>query len=352
MTELMKWKVRTPNKKRFLDALRHRESAEIPFYELEFYPGIVSAILGRKIADRSYLMSAGDSIEFACRVGLDLCHLGVPWWLGREKYTDENGMVRYKPGAMEAGSDLRRIKPPDLDSAKRRIEALLKAREGTALGWTVALPTTAAVIVAAMGFENYYTAVREDPAFVENFLDRIEEQLFPVTEAVLSYQPDAVCLAAFVCFKSGLLMSRELTERFVLGRMERHLRLFHAKSVPVVVHSDGDNAAVMDRWIGMGIAAFHPVEPSEQYTIYEYKKRWGDRIALCGNIDCATVLSRGSPEEVARDTLAHLERLSAGGGYICGSSNDIDDNIPLENLRAMAETVAQYKRGTGNQRGL
>ena len=94
-------------------------------------------------------------------------------------------MVRYKPGAMGAESDLRQIEPPDLDSARRRIEAFLRAREGTALGWTVALPTTAAVIVAAMGFENYYTAVRENPAFVENFLDRIEEKLFPVTENIV-----------------------------------------------------------------------------------------------------------------------------------------------------------------------
>jgi uroporphyrinogen decarboxylase len=273
-----------------------------------------------------------------------VCHLSVPWWLGREPYTDEHGMVRYKEGNIRSHADFTRITPPDVDWARRRIEALLKRREGTRLGWSLALPTAASIIVSAMGFEAYYTAVQDDPTFVEEFLDRIEAHSQSLAEKLLSYRPDAIVLGAFVCFKSGLMMSRDLTEQLVFSRIAKHINLVRAAGIPVIIHSDGDNMDVMARWIELGVAGYHPVEPSERHSIYDYKERWGDRITLFGNIDCASVLSRGTPDEVVRDTLEHLNRLSVGGGYVCGSSHDVDDNVPIENLRAMAETVAGFRR--------
>lgn len=339
----MQFAVRPPDKHRFLDALRRRARADIPYFELEFSPGIVSAFLGKRVTERSYLLPFEDYLEFIQRVGLDVCHLVVPWWLGREKYTDTKGTIQYKTGGIQSRADLGRFVPIDVDFAQRRIEAFLKAREGTNIGWTIALPTAANQVVTAMGYEKFYTGVYDDAEFVAEFQDRIEAQVFPLTETVLRYQPDAVMLAAFACFKTGLAMSPDLTERFIFARIERHMRLLRAAGAPVIIHSDGNNTSVMERWIELGLAGFHPVEPSDQYTIYEYKQRWGDRITLCGNMDCATVLSRGTPDQVAGDTRDHLQQLSPGGGYICGSSHDVDDNVPLENLRAMIETVAHYR---------
>ena len=345
----MRFAVRPPNKRRFLNALHRRESEEIPYYDAEFHPSLVSTILGKKITGRSYTMSIEDYLEFLPRVGIDMCRLTVPWWLGREKYVDEKGMVRYEAGTMSTRSDLQQIMPPDLGLAKRRIEEFLRAAEDTDLGWIFALPTAATKVLMAMGYEDYYLALYDDPGFVEEFLDRVEEHTLAVTELVLAYQPDVAELGALCCFKTGLAMSREMTERFVLSRLERHMSLVKPTGIPVIIHSDGDNRQVMDRWIELGFSALHPVEPGEGYDIYEYKRRWGDRIALWGNIDCATVLSKGTPEEVARDTREHLERLSPGSGYICGSSHDVGDNVPVENLRAMAETVAQYKHQVGGR---
>ena len=345
----MRFDVRPPNKERFLDALQRRESEEIPYYDAEFHPSIVSAILEKSPDDRSYLMPVADYIEFARRVGLDVCRFIVRWWLGREKYVDEKGMVRYKAGTLGTDADLHRLGAPDLDEAKRRIEEFLRAAEGTGLGWMLALPTAPTKVLMAMGYQSYYFAIYDDPGFVKEFLDRVEEQTLAVTEALLSYKPDAVELGALCCFKTGFAMSPEHTERFIISRLDKHMGLLQPTGIPVMIHSDGDNREVMDRWIELGFSAFHPVEPGEGHDIYEYKRRWGDRIALCGNIDCATVLSKGTPEDVARDTLEHLERLSPGGGYICGSSHDIDENVPIENLRAMAETVAHYKHQVGFQ---
>jgi uroporphyrinogen decarboxylase len=92
------------------------------------------------------------------------------------------------------------------------------------------------------------------------------------------------------------------------------------------------------------VRVLHPLEPTGGFDIYEVKKRWGDKLALFGNIDIGGVLGAGTPAEVAADTLRHLQALSVGGGYVCGCSHDIDDNIPIENLRAMMDTVLDWRR--------
>jgi uroporphyrinogen decarboxylase len=119
-------------------------------------------------------------------------------------------------------------------------------------------------------------------------------------------------------------------------------RLQKAK-IPAILHSDGDNRAFMDWIIATGFAVLNPIQPGPgDWNIYALKERYGHRIALWGNIDVADVLSQGTPEDVSRDTLEHLRRLAPGGGYICGSSHDISENIPFENFVAMARTVCSF----------
>jgi uroporphyrinogen decarboxylase len=100
----------------------------------------------------------------------------------------------------------------------------------------------------------------------------------------------------------------------------------------------------MERWLQLGFAGLHPMEPCPGFDIYEAKRRWGDRIALFGNIDLAGVLTQGTSEEVAQDTRTHIERLSVGGGYVCGSSHHIGEDVPIANLQAMSEAIARAGR--------
>ena len=339
----MQFDVRPPDVSRFVDALRRVPTDAVPYFDAEFAPGIVSAIMDKPLRGRSYELPLHDYIEFARRIGMDVCYMTVPWWLGRTPYVDENGVTRYTTGNLGSRADLDRVTPPETDAARERIETFLEAAEGTRVGFVLALPTPGSVIVSALGFQRYFMLVYDDLAFIEELVKRCEPLVFRMTERLLPYKPAAVFLSSFACYKTGMCMSREMTERFVLEPVARHARMLTTAGIPAIMHSDGDNSDIMDRWIEMGFSGFHPVEPSEHCDIYEHKKRWGDRIALCGNIDCATVLSGGTPEEVARDTLEHLGRLSPGGGYLCGSSHDVGDNVPVDNLRAMVETVARYR---------
>lgn len=138
----------------------------------------------------------------------------------------------------------------------------------------------------------------------------------------------------------------------ILGQPVR-TRSYHlppADAVELLRRTGVDVTYVVIPWIEMGFAGLHPIEPCGAFDIHDVKRRYGDRLALLGNIDVHRLLTLGSPDEVRADTLDHLRRLSAGSGYLCGSSHDINADVRLENLAAMIRTICEF-RVPGNPKG-
>jgi len=71
------------------------------------------------------------------------------------------------------------------------------------------------------------------------------------------------------------------------------------------------------------------------------KEKYGDRIALVGNIDCGYLLSQAPVEEVREVTRKTIETVKPGGGYMLSSSNSIHSSVKPENFMAMVETLRQ-----------
>jgi uroporphyrinogen decarboxylase len=55
----------------------------------------------------------------------------------------------------------------------------------------------------------------------------------------------------------------------------------------ICFHSEGDIAQLIDDLIEVGAEIFHPIEPSadKMANLYEYKKRYGQRLCIHGAID-------------------------------------------------------------------
>ena len=86
----------------------------------------------------------------------------------------------------------------------------------------------------------------------------------------------------------------------------------------------------------VGIDAKHSFE-DVIVPVEEFKKRWGDRVAVLGGVD-VDLLSRGSADEVRLRTETVIE-LCGGVGYACGSGNSVTNYVPTENYLAMVETI-------------
>lgn len=130
------------------------------------------------------------------------------------------------------------------------------------------------------------------------------------------------------------------------------LRKFDRQNFPVqenngverLILRGGNNRKFFPRMINMGFACIQAIDPcGGLQDIYELKTLYGDRLALHGGIDCEHLIS-GTPGDIRADVVEHVERLGVGGGYVCSSSHDLNERMPMENIRAMAETIHTCRR--------
>jgi uroporphyrinogen decarboxylase len=122
----------------------------------------------------------------------------------------------------------------------------------------------------------------------------------------------------------------------------RSVQTAHELGVRYIKHTDGNIWSLFDPMIEAGIDAIDPLEPVAGMDIGEVKSRYGDRLALVGNVDCTDLLPNATPEEVEEAVKETIAKGAPGGGYILASSNSIHPAVRPENYRAMAEAARRW----------
>ena len=75
--------------------------------------------------------------------------------------------------------------------------------------------------------------------------------------------------------------------------------------------------------------------------VSEFKKEYGDRIAVLGGVDVGKLrhLKEKELHQYVRDI---LDKCMPGGGYALGSGNSIINYLPIENYLAMLDEGAKW----------
>lgn len=74
--------------------------------------------------------------------------------------------------------------------------------------------------------------------------------------------------------------------------------------------------------------AIHSLDPQAKVDIRKVKELVGDKVCLCGNVNCA-LMQTGTDEEVIKSAEYALTYGKPGGGYIFCTSN-----VPFKGLSA------------------
>ena len=91
----------------------------------------------------------------------------------------------------------------------------------------------------------------------------------------------------------------------------------------------------------MEVNAIRPMDPSG-IDYRDYKKRYGSRLTLFGNIDITWPLVAGTRADVEKDVKEHMDVLKPGGRWVAGSSHSIVNYIPHENFLTMINAIHKY----------
>ena len=193
----------------------------------------------------------------------------------------------------------------------------------------------------ARGFGNFIADMATAPAFSHRFLRECVDRNLRYMEPFLAAgEIDGVLLGSDWGGQRGLLMSMEMFNDFLRVGEQRMIDAAHAAGKDVWLHSCGDIAELLPTIIDMGYDVLNPLQP-ECLDIASIKIRFGQDLCLWGGINTQTILSFGTPDDVRAEARRVRDLLSIGGGYIFGPSQDLQPDVPLENILALLDVARE-----------
>ena len=249
-------------------------------------------------------------------------------------------------GPIKEPSDLKTYTPPDPE-APHRLQSLREAVKKFKGHRAIVFLTHDGFEFSHYlrgGMENLLLDYYDNPRLAHELAEMVIDYKVRLMRRAIREGADAVVSGDDYANQHGTVMSPQHFRQFVLPYLKRSIDAAHDEGVPFIKHTDGNIWAILDDLVQAGIDALDPIEPAAGMDIGEVKAKYGDRIAVIGNVDCSFVLTRGTVEEVEEAVKETIAKASPGGGHILASSNSIHPAVKPENYKAMVEAARKYGR--------
>jgi hypothetical protein len=327
-------------KQRIMAALNLQEPDKVPFADWTD-PGIRQKLV------RTLGYESLDDAQFHAKMGMDaICYVEDNYIAPQfcKKLFDEHGVAHLQGEGLITNekeyNEVFILTDPNqagyFDKAKRYVDRF----GGSDLAIFAAMRPGMMNTIFSMGLMGFSMALYGNVKLIETMLDRYIDWNIRVAEGLTAAGVDFLVCYDDIAFNSGPFFSPQVFREIFLPRMKRFAGTL---TIPWVYHSDGDLRILFDDLLSMGMNGFNPFQP-DVMDIFKYKKQYGDRLCLWGNIDLKYTLSGGTEAEVEAEVREKIKALAPGGGYILATSNSITDCCKVENILAMIQAKEKYGR--------
>jgi len=329
---------------RVMCVLRGEEPDRIPHFEW---------VIDRKV--RNAICPGSTTEEFTVRMGLDAM-LTAPDYrstqVAPQRFKNEWGIVVERGeeqhstvveaviGTLE---DLQSYQAPD-PLAPHRFDSLKKlvARYKGEFAIGVHLNDVLSIPRNLMGFEELMMAFAVEPELVRGLIEMSVDINIQLAAEAARHGADFVVTGDDYSSAQAPFMSPDTFRELMYPGLKRVVMGFHDHGLPVIKHTDGNIMPLIDMIMDAGVDCLDPIDPLGGMDMTYMKKTYGKRVALKGNVNCATTLVTGSVEEVVGETLDVIRASAADGGFILSSSNSIHSSVNPANYLAMLSAIKAY----------
>lgn len=192
------------------------------------------------------------------------------------------------------------------------------------------------------GIENFLYDLAASPEWSQALLDMVIRKNLVMLENILSAGDfDGVLLGSDWGTQRGLIMSPACWRQMIKPGEQQEYDLIKSYGKHVWIHSCGDVQSLLPDLVDMGVDVLNPVQP-ECMNLSGLKLQYGDQLSFYGGISTQGVLPYGTPSDVRSETERTIALMSANGGYITSSSQEIQTDVPYENLKALIDTARKH----------
>lgn len=335
---------------RVFATLEGRRPDRVPMFELVIDPRVMEA-----------MQPGCDYYEFVETLDLDAVGLNRSSWdlknldfVDEEKglFRDKWGVIRalgleHSPYPMEGPikhhDDLKHYTPPD-GSAPEALGHLPEVVERYKGKRPIFFMGRDCYFNPAhlRGVEAFLMDIVLAPDFVRELIECCQQHDLAQVKQAVAAGVDIIVFGDDYADKNNPLMSPKHFEAIFLPYLQKAVDTAHEAGAYVIKHTDGNINPILDMIVETGIDGLHPLEPAAGMSLKTVRDRYGNKLCLCGNVDCGPLLTWGTPEEVRAAVRQCFADAAMDGAYILVSSNSIHSTVKPENFRAMAEARDEF----------
>lgn len=192
-----------------------------------------------------------------------------------------------------------------------------------------------------MGWEQFMTNVALKPKVIEEFMDKITDYKVQVAHKMVEMGFKMAHTGDDFGTQNKGFFSDSTFRKLILPRLKRQWEIFNDAGIPVMHHSCGDVEQYVPDFIDAGLNVLEPCQPC--MDLKRLKKEFGKDLIFYGGINTQTLphLSEQETRDMVRET---IQILGKGGGYIIAPAQEIMNDVPIANVKAMLETIKEERQ--------
>ena len=145
---------------------------------------------------------------------------------------------------------------------------------------------------------------------------------------------DGFALCSDYCFNANPFYSPTAFSDLIAPYLKETLNGYRELGFYTIKHTDGNIMPIIDQMVQCEPDAIHSLDPQGGVDLNEVRDRYGDRVALIGNVNCG-LLQTGTLEECEADIKRSLRDGMKSPGYIFSTSNCVYTGLALERYEFM-----------------
>lgn len=141
------------------------------------------------------------------------------------------------------------------------------------------------------------------------------------------------------------LQSPEIWKELSLPTLKKIIKMCREAGVISGIHTCGKEYLVVETCANeTELDYINPLEipPMGDCSLKVCKEKFGDRIAMMGNLHTSDVMLRGSAADVRCESLRAILDAGANGGFVLSTGDQCGRDTPDENIFAMVEAVKSF----------
>jgi hypothetical protein len=194
-----------------------------------------------------------------------------------------------------------------------------------------------------VGPENVLLWIGECPDRLGRSIERVCRYCLELAKAQIDAAGgllDGMVIWGDVAYKKGTLFSPAYWRRYFKPGVRAIVEYCHSRGLPVIYHGCGNVNRIFEDFIEIGVDAYNPLEAKAGLDVVELRRRFGHRIAFCGNMD-ALLWANGTRDELRASVLRKLGA-ARGGGYIFQSDHSVPGNVSAEKYEYVLRLVRRH----------